>query len=129
MRSRCCDSPDERGGRATAEAVALMGALGVVVAHEAGEGSLQRRPRREIAAPEGHAPELLEDRALQTLDEAVGPGVARFGPGVPQAEVATGDIKGALELWATVGEHAAHRPARAPEVRHDTLAQERGGRA
>jgi hypothetical protein len=81
---------------AAAEAIALVRSLGVVVAHEAIEGPLQRRASREVAAAEGHAPELLENRALQALDEAVGPGVARFHPGVPQAERATGDIK----CWA-----------------------------
>src|ERR1043166_8522919 len=86
-------APDERGRCATAEAIALMRPLGVVVPHEAVEGSLQRLARREVAPPEGHAPELLEDRALQALDEAIGPGVPRFGPCVPQAELVTGDIK------------------------------------
>src|SRR5262252_10154562 len=98
-----------------------MRALGVVVAHEAVEGPLQRRARREVAAPEGHAPELLENRALEALNKPVGPGVTRFGASVPQAEVATGDIKGALELRAAIGEHPAHRAARLSEVRHDHL--------
>ena len=70
-------APDERGRGSTADAVALVRPLGVVVAHEAIEGALQSRAAREVASPEHHAPELLEDRALQPFDEAVGPGMAR----------------------------------------------------
>src|SRR5262245_10835661 len=103
MSSRGFDAPDQRGGRTAAEAIALMGALGVVIAHEAVKGSLQRRARREVAPPEGHAPELLQNRALQALAEAVGPGLAGFGPRVLQAGTPTGDIKGALEIRTAVG--------------------------
>src|SRR5258706_2097312 len=111
MRSlRCRHTPDERGRGSTADAVALVRPLGVVVPHEAIEGALQGRAAREVAAPEHHAPELLEDRALQPFDEAVGPGMARFRAGVAEAELATGDIKSALEFRPTVGEHAPHRP-------------------
>src|SRR5215831_15901743 len=120
-------APDECGRGATADAVALMRPLGVVVMHEAIKGALQGRAAREVASPEHHAPEFLEDRALQPFDEAVGPGVARFGPRVPQAEFATGDIKLPLELGAAIGQHAPHRPARPLEMRYDDLAQERGG--
>src|SRR5262249_19540798 len=104
-----------------------MRPLGVVVMHEAIKGALQGRAAREVASPEHHAPEFLEDRALQPFGEAVGPGVARFGPRVPQAEFATGDIKLPLELGAAIGQHAPHRPARPLEMRYDDLAQERGG--
>ena len=38
-----------------------------------------------------------------------------------------GDIKSTLEFRPAVGEHAAHRPAGALEVRHDDRAQERRG--
>src|SRR5689334_18950785 len=82
MNSSGDHAPDERGRCATAEAIALMRPLGVVVPHEAVEGSLQRGARREVTPPEGHAPELLE------------------------AEVVTGDIKRPLELRAAIGEHA-----------------------
>ena len=99
MRSlRCRHAPDERGRGATADAVALVRPLGVGVAHEAIEGTLQGRAAREVASPEHHAPELLEDRALQPFDEPVGPGMAGFRAGVPEAKLATGDIKGALEF-------------------------------
>src|SRR5215475_14621273 len=111
MSSLRCHAPNQRGGRAAAEAIALVGALSVVVAHEAIEGPLQRGASCEVAAPESHAPQLLENRALQALDKAVGPGVARFGPRMPQAERATGAIKRPFELGAAIGEHAPHRPA------------------
>src|SRR4030095_3846520 len=120
-------TPDERGRGSTADAVALVRSLGVVIVHEAVEGALQGRAAGEVAAPEHHAPELLEDRALQPFDEAVGPGMAGFRTGVPKAELATGDIKGPLEFRPAVGEHTPHRPAGTLEVGHDDLAQERGG--
>src|SRR5262244_2709909 len=91
-------APDECGRGATADAVALMRPFGVVVVHEAVEGAVQGRAAREVASPEHHAPEFLEDRALQPFDEAVGPGMARLRAGMAEAELATGDIKGALEL-------------------------------
>src|SRR6266571_727795 len=120
-------APDQRSRGATADAIALVRALSVVVPHEAIEGPLQRRARREVAAPEHHAPVLLENRALQALDEAVGPGVARFGARVPEPELAASRIKCPLELGPTIGEDTAHRPPGAPVVRDDDLAQERRG--
>src|SRR5512134_2740022 len=91
-------TPDQRARSAPTHAIALVRALGVVVAHEAVEGPLQSRPTGEVAAPEGHAPELLENRALQPFHKPVGPRMARFRAGVPQAQLATGDIKGPPEL-------------------------------
>ena len=127
MRSLRRHAPDQRGRGSTADTIALVRALRVVVPHEAVEGSLQSRAVGEVAAPERHPPEFLENRTLQPLDETVRPGMARFSAGVPETELTTGGIKGSLELRATVGEHTAHRPARALEVRDDDLAQERGG--
>ena len=80
----------------------------MLVAHEAVEGPLQGRPTREIASSEHHAPEFLENRALQPFDKPVRPGMARFRAGVSEAEVLAGNIKRPLELWATVGEDAPH---------------------
>ena len=128
MRSLRRHAPDQRGRGSTADAIALVRALRVVVSHEAVEGPLQSRAVGEVAAPEGHPPELLENRTLQPFDETVRPGTARFSAGVPETELTTGGIKRPLELRATVGEHTAHRPARALEVRHDDLTQERSGR-
>src|ERR1043166_1389396 len=113
MTSRRRHTPDERGRGSAPHAIALVRALGVVVAHEVGEGALQGRPVGEVTATEDDTPELLENRALQPFDEAVGPGMTRFGARVPDAELATGRIKRALELRPTIGEDAAHRPARA----------------
>ena len=78
MSSLSCHAPDQSGRCSTAEAIALMRALGVVVPHEAVEGALQRRATGEVVPPECHPPVLLENRALQPFDEAVGPSMARF---------------------------------------------------
>src|SRR5213593_2500456 len=110
MTSRCRHAPDQFGRGSTADAIALVRALSVVVPHEAIEGPLQRRAPREVAAPEHHAPVLLENRALQALDEAVGPGVARFGARVPEPEQAASRLKCPLELGPTIGEDTAHGP-------------------
>src|SRR5436309_15708086 len=109
MRSLRHHAPDERGRGSTAHAIALVRALGGVVAHEVVEGSLQGRTVGEVAATEHHTPELLEDRALQPFDEAVGPDMAGFRARMPQAELATGGIKRSLELGPAIGEDAAHR--------------------
>src|SRR2546428_8985595 len=86
MKSCFDGAPDERGRCPAAEPVALMRSLVVVVAHELSERPLQRRAPGEVSASEGDAPVLLQDRALQALDEAVGPGMARLRAGVAQAE-------------------------------------------
>src|SRR2546427_2412458 len=112
-------APDERGRGSIANAVALVWPLGVVVAHEAVEGALQARTAREVASPQHHAPELLEDRALQPFDEAVGPGMAAFRPGTAEAERATGDLTGALEFGFAVGKHVRQRPAGPLESRQN----------
>src|SRR5688572_31827587 len=87
--------------------VALMRAVVIVVAHEVAERVLQRGAAREVPAAERDAPVLLQDSALQALDEAVGPGVARLRARVTNAEVPTGLIESPLELRAAVGEDAA----------------------
>src|SRR5437660_7676346 len=122
------DAPDQSGRSSTPEAIALVRALGVVVPHEAVEGPLQGRATGEVVPTEGYTPVLLENRALQSFDKAVGPGMARFGARVPDVELAAGRIKRALELRPAIGEDAPHRPARALVVRDDDLAQECGGR-
>src|SRR2546428_12982705 len=114
-------------GCPAAEPVALMRALVVVVAHELSERPLQRRATGEVSAPEGDAPVLLQDRALQALDEAVGPGMTRLRAGVAQAELPTGLIEGSVELGAPVGQDAPQGPARPAKERPEDVAQERGG--
>jgi hypothetical protein len=46
-----------------------MPALGVVVAHEAIEGPLQYRASREVAAAEGHAPELWRKAGRSAVEQ------------------------------------------------------------
>ena len=105
-----------------------MRALVIVGLHESIEASLERRSTREVAPTEGHAPVLLQDRALQPLDEPVRPGVPRLRPGVAEAERPTGLIERALELGAPVGEYPAQPPARPAIQRHQEAMQEVGGR-
>src|SRR4030095_5997620 len=93
MTSRCRHTPHQSGRGATGAAIALVRPLVVVIPHEALEGPLQGRASREVAATEHHPPVLLENRALPAVDQAVGPGVARLGARVPEAELAAGRIK------------------------------------
>jgi hypothetical protein len=72
--SRADSSPEEARGCLPTHPITLVGPLVVVEVQEAVQRALQ--------------PVLLEDRALQPLHEAVGPGVARLGPRVPNAEPA-----------------------------------------
>src|ERR1043166_3861657 len=81
-------APDERGRGATAHSVALMGTVVVVVAHEAVQRALEREAAREVPPAKDDAPVLLQDGALQSLDEAVGPGMARLGARVPNPQLA-----------------------------------------
>ena len=46
----------------------------------------------------------MQDRALETLDKAVGEGVSWFGAGMPDAELSAGLFEETLELLAAVGE-------------------------
>src|SRR5205809_700966 len=64
-------APDKRGRGATAHSVALMETVLVVVAHEAVQRALEREATREVPTAKDHAPVLLQDAALQPLDEAV----------------------------------------------------------
>ncbi len=118
MRSRLGGPPKQGRWCLPAEAIALMRAVMVVVSHERVQGALQRPPAGEVAAAEGHPPVFLEDRPLQPLHEAVGPGMPGLGPRVPDPELATGLIEGPLELRAAVGEHALDRPAGPAVVWH-----------
>src|SRR2546426_10582805 len=123
MNSGLDGAPHESRRRPASEPVALVRPVVVVVAHELSERPLQRRAAGEVSTPEGHAPVLLQDRALQPLDEAVGPRMAWLGSGVAQAELPTGLSEGAVELGAPVGQHAPQRPARPSKERHKDVAQ------
>src|SRR5262245_32065674 len=117
----------ERGWGSASEPVPLMRPVAIVVAHELIEGVLQAATAGEVPPAEGHPPVLLQDRALQPLDESVGPGMPWLGAGVTNPELATGLIEGALELGTAVGQHPAQRPARLAVQRRQDVAQEPGG--
>ena len=106
-----------------------MRAFVVIETQEAVQAPLQGRAAREVTSAEGHTPVFLQDGALQTFHEAIGPGMAGFGPRVAEAELATGRIERAMELRPTAGEHALHPPAGAPIVGHQDRPQEVGGAA
>src|SRR5688572_28525874 len=116
-------APHERGRGATPHAIALMGTLLVVIAHEAIQRSLKGDATGEVPLAKDHAPVLLQDGALQPLDEAVGPRMARLGARVTDAELATGLIEGAFEFGAAIGERAADFPPGPLIVRHHDVAQ------
>jgi len=59
---------------------------------------------------------LVEDRALDALDEAVGEGVARLDSRVMDFEGAAGLVERALELASTIVEDSLGRPTRARQV-------------
>ena len=114
MSSRRGHAPDERGRGTAADAIALVRPFVVVVAHEAVESPLQRHATGEVAAAEDDAPELLENRALQAFDEAVGPGMPRFAAAVADAEGSAASAKPPAN-----SPHALDRPAGPLEVGHD----------
>src|SRR5215468_9092002 len=60
------------------DAIAVMRSLEVVELHEPVKATVERRPAGEVVPAKDHAPVLGENRLLQALDEAVGPGVARL---------------------------------------------------
>jgi len=86
-------SPKERGWSAAAEPVPDAAGRGCS-SHELIQRVLQAAAAREVPPAEGHAPMLLQDRALQPLDEPIGPGLARLGAGVANPERPTGLIEG-----------------------------------
>src|SRR5262245_58864499 len=115
---------EQLGRRPTAQAIALVRPLLVVEGHERVEAALHRLAVREVLAPKRDAPVLVEDRPLQPLDEAVGPGMARQGARVPDAQSLAGRGIGGLELGAAVGEDPLQWPPRVAVERHQDLAEE-----
>jgi hypothetical protein len=105
-------APEEVGGHVAEEPVALVRPLLVIELQEPVEGPLHRRATGEVLPAELDAPVLMQDRALQPLHEAVGPGMARLGAGVANAERLAGLIERPLELRAPVGQYAFERPPR-----------------
>jgi uncharacterized protein (DUF2126 family) len=74
----------------------------VVEPQEALERAFELAQAGEVAATELDAPVLMEDRALQPLDEAVGEGVPWLRPGVADSKLAAGLIEGPLERTSSV---------------------------
>src|SRR5262252_61666 len=109
---------------AAPDAVAMMGSLEVVELQEAVQAPIERRPAGEIVPAKDHPPVLGENRLLQALDEAIGPGVARLDARVadPQHRTRRGEL--GFELTATIGEHPLYRPAGLADGRDDDPAQE-----
>ena len=90
----CGHGAVEYGRRSAApDAVAMMGSLEVVELHEPVKAAIERRPAGEVVPAKDHAPVLGENRLLQALHEAVGPGVARLDARVadPQRRTRRGD--------------------------------------
>jgi hypothetical protein len=100
---------DDRRRRVAAEAIAVVRPLKVVEAHEALEGAMKRSLAGEVGPAEGHAPVLMRDRLLKSLDEAIGPGMPRLGARVADAAGHADLIEGPLELVAAIGEHPLDR--------------------
>src|SRR5262249_59052824 len=91
-----------------------MRALVVVETQETVQAPLQGRAAREVTSAEGHTPVFLQDGALQTFHEAIGPGMAGFGPRVAEARLAPGRIERAMGLRPPLAEHPPHPPTRSP---------------
>src|SRR5262244_4296849 len=114
----------EYGRRSAApDAVAMMGSLEVVELHEPVKAAIERRPAGEVVPAKDHAPVLGENRLLQALHEAVGPGVARFNARVADPERPTRRSEFGFEFAAAISEHSLDRPAGLPHGRDDRRAQ------
>jgi hypothetical protein len=125
---RCGRAPEEVGRDSAPQPVALVRSLLVVERHERLERALHRGPGGEVLPPELDPPVLVQNRALQPLDEAVGPGMPRFRPGVANAVPLARLVEGAFELRAAIGEDPLERPARAPIDGQQKVGQEGGRR-
>ena len=99
-------APEERRGRATLGTVPLVRPLVVVEIQEVQQGGFQLLIRGEVPPSEGDPPVLVQDGALQTLDESVGPRVTGLGARVTDSEAVAGGVKVTPKLAATIGEDA-----------------------
>src|SRR5215467_9660530 len=109
-------APEQGGGSVATEAVAVMRTFMVVEVKKRVETPLQCGSTGEVASAEGHTPVLLQDRALQPLDEAIGPGMPGFRARGAEPQLAAGHVEGPMEFGAPIGQDAAQPPARAPIV-------------
>src|SRR5262245_34597879 len=104
-------APEEFGGPAAEQSVALVRSLLVVKRYDAVDRLLHGRATGEVLAAERDAPVLVQDCPLQPFDEAIGPGMPRLRARVANAETLTGLLEGALELGATIGQDPLQGPA------------------
>jgi hypothetical protein len=78
----------------TLQPIALVCALEVVEAQVLGEVALHRGDGRVVGPPEGAAPQLGQDRSLQPLHKAIGPGMPGLRAPMLDAEGDAGMIEG-----------------------------------
>lgn len=81
----------------------------------------------EVAPTERHAPMLVEDRALESFDEPVGPGVPRLRARMGDAERAARLVEDATILAPAIGKDAFDRPSCLPVERLDGVPEEGRG--
>src|SRR6266496_6048833 len=103
-----------------------MRALVVVEGEEALEGMVDGCRGSEVAAAEGDSPVFVEDGSLESLDETVGPAVARLGASVVDTELGADGVEEALELAAVVGEDPIELPAGLSVGRQEDAFEESG---
>src|SRR5262249_30902972 len=83
----CRHGATENGRRRAApDAVAMMRSLEVVERNDRARAAVERCGARELVRGKAPPPMFGENRLLQTLDEAVGPSVARLDAGVTDPE-------------------------------------------
>ena len=103
-----------------------MRPLVVVEGNEALEGAIHGGAGGEVSTPEGDPPVFMEDSALESLDEAVGPAVTRLGARMADAQLRADSVEESLELAAAVGEHALELPSGLPVGRKQDPLEESG---
>jgi len=82
-----------------------MGPLPIVEPQVRLQIPLQLPQAGVVGAPEGHPPQLAEDRTLQPLDETVRPGMVGFGPSVLDAQL---DAGRGDAVWCTAPPESPH---------------------
>src|SRR5688500_4225414 len=95
---------EDRAWGAAAQSIPAMGPFVIVEAQVLLQPALQLTLLRKIRSPKDDAPMLRENRALQALDEAIGPGVSRLGASLLDREGPTGPGKDPLPLGPVVGQ-------------------------
>ena len=109
--SRGHGAVEEGSGSAPTDPVAVMGTFEVVELQEAAQAALEGRPVGKVLAAEDDSPVFAEDRLLQPLHKAIGPGMARLDPGLADPQRGTRGGEGGFEFIAPIRQHALQRPA------------------